>query len=471
MTSAKTFEDLKLTPWIVRQLKAVGISRPTPIQEQCIPEIMAGKDVIGVAKTGSGKTLAFALPILHHLAEEPYGIFAVVVTPTRELAYQIKESFAVIGKCMNLRQCVVIGGLEMIDQGTELARRPHIVIATPGRLYDHLNSCDTFHFRRMKYLVLDEADKLLGGPFDEEMKGIFAAVPQEKQMLLFSATMTDVLDKVKAVAKKEVFVSLEPSAVKTVEQLKQFYVLCPQYVRDGYLVEAMRRFMEKRPDTSIIIFTDTCKNCQVLSMMLNLVGFENVALHKMMHQKERLKSLAQFKSNRVNLLVATDLASRGLDIPLVELVINYNVPNAVKNYIHRVGRTARAGRLGYAITLVTPVDVKLVQNIEDEINTKLEEYKVDAQEVAKIFTHISVTRRECEIQVDQSEFYERKEINKKKQKMIDAADKVEEIQDKIIEKLKAKRKKSGKSKSTVKVKKLKKRRRKSNKKTEAAATS
>uniref|UniRef100_A0A0A9Z6B2 RNA helicase n=1 Tax=Lygus hesperus TaxID=30085 RepID=A0A0A9Z6B2_LYGHE len=445
--SAKTFEELKLSPWIVRQLKGVGITKPTPIQENCVPQVLEGKDVIGVAKTGSGKTLAFALPILHDLAQEPYGIFAIVITPTRELAYQIKESFAVIGKSMNLRQCVVVGGLEMIEQGQELARRPHIVIATPGRLYDHLNSCNTFHFRRMKYLVLDEADKLLGGPFDDEMKGIFAAVPQNKQTLLFSATMSDVLDKVKAVAKKEVFLWMESSAVKTVEQLRQFYVLCPQYVRDGYLVEAMRRFMEKRPDTSIIIFTDTCKNCQVLSMMLNLVGFENVAMHKMMHQKERLRSLAKFKSNQVNLLIATDLASRGLDIPLVELVINYNVPNAAKVYIHRVGRTARAGRVGYSMTLVTPVDVKLVQNIEQEINTKLEEYKVDAKEVAKIFTHISVTRRECEIQVDQSEFYERKEVNKKKQQILDGID-PDALRDKIIQRLREEKKRKFKRKKT-----------------------
>ncbi|KAK9510630.1 hypothetical protein O3M35_005371 [Rhynocoris fuscipes] len=423
----ETFSDLQLCPWIVRQLGTVGITTPTAVQVNCIPQILAGKDVIGVAKTGSGKTLAFALPILHMLAEEPYGIFAVIVTPTRELAFQIRDSFAIIGKCMNLRQSVVVGGLDMIAQSQELARKPHIVIGTPGRLSDHLNSCDTFHFKKIKFLVLDEADKLLGGYFDSDMKSIFSAVPENRQTLLFSATMTDTLDKVKQVAKNDMFLWQQSNQVKTVEQLH------------GYLVETLRKFNTKDDGGSIIIFTDTCKNCQLLSMTLNIIGFKNVALHNMMRQSERLASLHRFKSNHVTLLVATDLASRGLDIPLVELIINYAVPVTIKDYIHRVGRTARAGKTGYAITLVTPNEIQLLKDIEDGINTKLLEFTIKSKDVAKIFTQISVTKGECEIKLEECKFFEKKEIYKKKKLILEGKD--PDLQEKILKRLKEEKKK------------------------------
>lgn len=435
----KSFSDLSLSQSLCRQLQNVGITSPTPIQEHCIPEVLAGKDVIGVAKTGRGKTLAFALPILERLSEDPYGIFAVIVTPTRELAYQIGDTFNVVGKAMSLRCVVVVGGVKMIEQGQELARKPHIVVATPGRLLDHLNSCDTFHFKRIKYLVLDEADKLLGGPYDNEIQGIFSSLPKNKQILMFSATMTDTLDKVKAVARKEVFLWQEDAEVATVDQLEQYYVLCPAYVKDGYVVEVLRRFLAKHKNTSIILFTDTCKNCHLLSVTLNIVGFKNVPLHKMMPQKERLNSLSKFKSDCVPLLVATDVASRGLDIPAVELVLNYNVPQVPKDYIHRVGRTARAGRKGYAISIVTPEEITLLQAIEEKINTKLIEFPVSNKEVAKIFVQISITKRECEIELEQSDFYVRKAINKRKDLILNGKD-PSEIEKRIMKKIKEKKK-------------------------------
>lgn len=435
----KLFSDLKLSSNLCKQLNSVGITKPTPIQQNCIPAVLEGKDVIGVAKTGRGKTLAFALPILEKLSEDPYGIFAVVVTPTRELAYQIADTFNVIGKIVSLRCVVVVGGVEMIEQGQELTRRPHVVVATPGRLFDHLNSCDTFHFKRIKYLVLDEADKLLGGPYDKEVQGIFSNLPQNKQILMFSATMTDTLDKVKAVARKEVFLWQEVADVATVDQLEQFYVLCPGYVKDGYLVEALRRFMAKHKNTSIILFTDTCKNCHLLSMTLNIIGFNNIPLHKMMPQKERLNSLNKFKSGRVQLLVATDVASRGLDIPAVELVLNYNIPQAPKDYIHRVGRTARAGRKGYAISLITPEEIQFLHSIEENINTKLVEFPINNKEVAKIFMQISITKRECEIELEQSDFYERKAINKRKDMILNGRDPTE-LEKRIAQKIKERRK-------------------------------
>ncbi|XP_049937671.1 probable ATP-dependent RNA helicase DDX49 isoform X2 [Schistocerca serialis cubense] len=359
MQQIKSFSDLKLNSWICRQCESVGVKTPTPIQANCIPHILSGKDCIGCAKTGSGKTLAFALPILQKLCEDPYGIFALVLTPTRELAFQIADQFAVIGKAISLKHSVIVGGMDMMIQGQELDRKPHIVVATPGRLADHLESGNNTSFKKIQFLVLDEADRLLGGQFDEQMRTIFSALPRKKQTLFFSATMTDTLEEVRAVTANEVFMWEDKTEVATVDQLEQFYVLCPHDVRDGYLVETIRTFRRHHEKGSVIIFTDTCKNCQLLSMTLNEVGFENVSLHSMTQQRLRLAALAKFKSNVVRILIATDVASRD-------------------------------------------------------------------KEVAKIFTQVSVTKREAEIKLDETDFYERKMINKRKKLILEGKDPDEE---------------------------------------------
>ncbi|CAH0392930.1 unnamed protein product [Bemisia tabaci] len=430
-----SFKQLNLNSWIIRQLQNIGLTIATPIQSHCIPKILEGKDCIGCAKTGSGKTLAFAIPILQKLCEDPYGIFALVLTPTRELAYQIGDQFSVLGKPMNLRYTVVTGGMEMLTQAQELRQNPHVVISTPGRLADHLESCDTFSLKRIKFLVLDEADRLLGGLFDKQIKTIFSAIPKNCHRLLFSATMTDVLETVKEVTDKDVFVHISESEVATVDELEQLYVLCPLDIRDGYLVEVIRLYREENPRSSMIIFTDTCKNCALLSMTLNDIGFTNVALHGMIPQKQRLAALSKFKSKNVKILIATDVASRGLDIPQVELVINHTIPNEPKTYVHRVGRTARAGRGGTSISLVTPHDIKLVKAIEKVINMKMKEFPVDGKEVAKIFTEVVVTKKASESKLDESDFHEKRKIHRRKKLILEGKD-----PDEIEEQLKMKRK-------------------------------
>ncbi|KAJ4429221.1 hypothetical protein ANN_26224 [Periplaneta americana] len=242
----------------------------------------------------------------------------------------------------------------------------------------------------------------------------------------------------------QVFMWEENSKMATVDELEQYYVLCPMSVKDSYLVETVRTFKEKNEKGSIMIFTDTCKNCQLLSMILNEVGFNNVALHAMIRQKERLAALARFKSNVARILIATDVASRGLDIPSVELVINHTIPNIPKDYIHRVGRTARAGRGGMAISLITPHDIKLLHAIEEAINTKLKKYTIQDKEVMKIFTQVSVTKREAEIKLDETDFYEKKMINKRKNRILEEKDldeEEEEEKEKEKEKLKKRKKK------------------------------
>ncbi|KAG0425964.1 hypothetical protein HPB47_026895 [Ixodes persulcatus] len=407
-----TFEDLQLKKWIIDQLNSLGIKKPSPVQQNCIPSILKGKDCIGCAKTGSGKTLAFALPILQKLFEDPYGIFALVLTPTRELAFQISEQFKVIGKAVGLKDCVIVGGMDMVTQGRLLAESPHVVVSTPGRLADHLESCNTFTLGRIKFLVLDEADRLLEGHFNEQLKTIFSALPKSRQTLLFSATITKTLEELRSVAMTDPFFYTAPAEVATVEELDQRYVLTPSHVRDAYLVHVLQRFLNSVPKGSVVIFTSTCKYAATL------LSASSVHLP----QRERLAALASFKSNTTRVLVATDVASRGLDIPCVELVLNHNVPSVPKDYVHRVGRTARAGRGGMALTLVTQYDVNLLRAIEELINTKLSLHPTKESEVLKILTQVSVALREAEIRLDEQDFDERKLINRRKKLLLQGMD-------------------------------------------------
>ncbi|XP_052608615.1 probable ATP-dependent RNA helicase DDX49 isoform X1 [Peromyscus californicus insignis] len=433
------FAELGLSSWLVEQCRQLGLKQPTPVQLGCIPAILEGRDCLGCAKTGSGKTAAFVLPILQKLSEDPYGIFCLVLTPTRELAYQIAEQFRVLGKPLGLKDCIIVGGMDMVAQALELSRRPHVVIATPGRLADHLRSSSTFSMKKIRFLVMDEADRLLEQgctDFTTDLETILASVPARRQTLLFSATLTDTLKELQGLATNQPFFWEAQAPVRTVEQLDQHYLLVPEKVKDAYLVHLVQTFQDQLEDCSIIIFTNTCKTCQILCMMLRKFNFPTVSLHSMMKQplgrltnppppvvqKERFAALAKFKSSVYRILIATDVASRGLDIPTVQVVINHNTPGLPKIYIHRVGRTARAGRQGRAITLVTQYDIHLLHAIEEQIKKQLEELAVEEAEVLNILTQVNVVRRECEIKLEASHFDEKKEINKRKQLILEGKD-------------------------------------------------
>ncbi|MBN3303014.1 DDX49 helicase, partial [Amia calva] len=394
------FSSLGISDWLIGQCKQMGISKPTPVQESCVPAILEGRDCMGCAKTGSGKTAAFVLPVLQKLAEDPYGIYCLVLSPTRELAYQIAEQFRVLGKPLGLRDCIIVGGMDMVKQALELSKKPHVVVATPGRLADHIRSSNTFSLKNIRFLILDEADRLLEQgctDFTKDLEVILGAVPAKRQTLLFSATLTDTLQELKGIAMNKPFFWESKSEVRTVDELDQRYILTPEKVKDAYLVHLIQKFQDEHDDWSIIIFTNTCKNCQILNMMLREFNFHSVALHSMMKQRQRFENLAKFKSSVFKILIATDVAARGLDIPTVQVVINHNTPGLPKIYIHRVGRTARAGRHGVSITLVTQYDIHLVHAIEEQNQVKLKEYSAEEAEVLKILTQVNVTRRECEI--------------------------------------------------------------------------
>lgn len=419
------FSALGLSEWLSQQCRQMGINKPTPVQQSCVPAILEGRDCMGCAKTGSGKTAAFVLPVLQKLSEDPYGIFCLVLTPTRELAYQIGEQFRVLGRPLGLRDCVVVGGMNMVAQALELSKKPHVVIATPGRLADHIRSSNTFNMRKLRFLVLDEADRLLEQgctDFTKDLEVILGAVPAKRQTLLFSATLTDTLQELKSIALNKPFYWESQSEVRTVDELDQRYILVAEKVKDAYLVRLIQKFQNEHEDWSIMIFTSTCKNCQILNMMLREFSFPSVALHSMMKQKQRFAALAKFKSSIFKILIATDVAARGLDIPTVQVVINHNTPGLPKIYVHRVGRTARAGRHGVSITLVTQYDIHLVHAIEEQNKAKLKEFSMAESEVLKILTQVNVTRRECEIKLESSDFDEKKEINKRKQMILEGKD-------------------------------------------------
>ncbi|KFR07806.1 putative ATP-dependent RNA helicase DDX49, partial [Opisthocomus hoazin] len=314
---------------------------------------------------------------------------------------------------------------DMVAQALELSRKPHVVIATPGRLADHLRSSNTFSLKKLKFLVLDEADRLLEQgctDFTADLEVILEAVPARRQTLLFSATLTDTLKELKGLARNRPFFWEAVSEVRTVDELDQRYLLVPEALKDAYLVHLIQTFQDEHEDWSVIVFTKTCKDCQVLNMMLRKFSFPSVALHSMMKQRQRFAALAKFKSSIFKILIATDVAARGLDIPAVQVVINHNTPGLPKIYIHRVGRTARAGRKGIAITLVTQYDIHLVHAIEEEIKLKLQEFSAEERFVLDILTHVNITRRECEIKLEAMDFDEKKEINKRKQMILEGKD-------------------------------------------------
>ena len=414
---ADTFSALKLDEWLVRACSNLGIHSPTAVQSNCIPPILCGRDCIGCAQTGSGKTAAFALPVLQTLAKDPYGIFAVVLTPTRELAIQIADQFKVFGAHISIRVAVVVGGMDMVQQSISLANKPHILIGTPGRVADHVKSTD-LSLKKVQILVMDEADRLLDPSFHPDLETVFSSMPAKRQTLIFSATLTDTLKELKAITNNNCFFWSEVTETATVSTLDQRYVFIPAKVRDTYFVHLVELFYAIE-NKSVLVFTSTCRSCQVLTELLRKMDYPCVCLHSFMGQSERIAALAKFKSSLIKVLICTDVGSRGLDIPRVGVVLNYNVPSCPKDYVHRVGRTARAGLCGRAVTLVSQFDVKRLQGIEALTGSKMEELETVEGIVLKRLQTVSMARREVEVRLTESEFGERQKINRAKRRILE----------------------------------------------------
>ncbi|RYP31809.1 hypothetical protein DL767_005540 [Monosporascus sp. MG133] len=382
-----SFESLKLRPWLVQSLKNMAIRRPTGIQALCIPEILKGRDCIGTSRTGSGKTVAFAAPILQKLAEDPSAIFAVVLTATRELALQIYEQVKAISAPQSVKAILVTGGSDMRPQAIALAQRPHVVIATPGRLADHIRCSgeDTIcGLRRVRYVVLDEADRLLaaGGPGSmlpdiEECLGVLPP-PTQRQTLLFTATITPEVRALKDMppkpGKEPAFVcEVDTQTLAVPATLRQMYIQVNVTHKEYYLHTFL--LTEANAEKSLIIFCNRTSTAEYLHHLLRLLEHRVTSLHSKLPQRQRIDNLGRFRASAARILVATDVASRGLDIPEVSMVINYDVPQEPDDYIHRVGRTARAGRKGDAVTFVGQRDVERIHAIEQRVGRQMEEWE------------------------------------------------------------------------------------------------
>ncbi|KAE9400726.1 DEAD-domain-containing protein [Gymnopus androsaceus JB14] len=376
-TEPVIFQSLGLIDPLLKALEQLKFTQPTEIQSQALPYALEGRDIIGVAETGSGKTAAFALPILQKLWDEPKGLFACILAPTRELAYQISQQFEALGSAMGVRCAVIVGGMEITTQAVALAKKPHIIVATPGRLNDHLENTKGFNLRNLKYLVLDEADRLLDMDFGPVIDKILKVIPTERSTYLFSATMTTKVAKLQRASLSNPVRVEVSSRYQTVSTLLQYYCLMPLKDKDTYLIYLANTLAQN----SIIIFTRTVHDAARLAIILRSLGFPAIPLHGQLNQSQRLGALGKFKSGGQRVLVATDVASRGLDIPSVDIVINFDIPTHSKDYIHRVGRTARAGRAGKSITLVTQYDVELVQRIEKVTGKKMDLWDTDKEEV------------------------------------------------------------------------------------------
>ncbi|KAL5746609.1 hypothetical protein ACOSP7_027755 [Xanthoceras sorbifolium] len=422
-STASSFAGLGLAEWAVQTCKELGMKRPTAVQAHCIPKILEGRDVLGLAQTGSGKTAAFALPILQRLAENPYGVLALVVTPTRELAFQLAEQFRALGSCLHLRCEVVVGGMDMLTQARNLVARPHVVIATPGRIKVLLEEDPDIPpvFSKTKFLVLDEADRVLDSGFEEELRVVFRCLPKNRQTLLFSATMTSDLQMLLELSGNKAYFYEAYEGFKTVDTLKQQFIKMPKKVKDVYLVYMLSK-MEDMGIRSAIIFVSTCRNCHRLSLLLEELDQKAASLHSFKSQSLRLSSLHRFKSGQASILIATDVASRGLDIPTVDLVVNYDIPRNPRDYVHRVGRTARAGRGGLSLSFITQNDVVLLHAIEAELGKQLEEFECKEQEVLSDITKIFNASRVAKMKL-MDEGFDEKAKERKKQKLKTLAEK------------------------------------------------
>jgi ATP-dependent RNA helicase DDX47/RRP3 len=346
--------------------------------------------LIGLAETGSGKTAAFALPILQALLDKPQPLFGLVLAPTRELAYQISLAFEALGSLISVRCAVIVGGMDMVPQAIALGRKPHIIVATPGRLLDHLENTKGFSLRSLKYLVMDEADRLLDLDFGPILDKILKVLPRERRTYLFSATMSSKVESLQRASLKDPLrVSISSNKYQTVSTLLQSYVFIPHQHKDTYLVYLINEFAGQ----SAIVFTRTVNETQRIAILLRTLGFGAIPLHGQLSQSARLGALNNFRAGSREILVATDVAARGLDIPSVDVVLNYDLPPDSKTYIHRVGRTARAGKSGHAISVVTQYDVEIWLRIEAALGKKQKEYATEKEEVMVFKARVEEAQR------------------------------------------------------------------------------
>lgn len=364
MTSTPQFSDLKLLEPLLKALNETGYTTPTPIQLAAIPSLLEGRDLLGCAQTGTGKTAAFALPILQRLAmnwgkTEPRHPRALILTPTRELAIQIQESFRTYGKHLKLRSEVIFGGVGQGQQVRNLARGTEILVATPGRLLDLIEQRH-LSLRQLEIFVLDEADRMLDMGFIHDIRKVIALLPPKRHNLFFSATMPPEIEKLAGtLLKNPVRVEVTPVA-STAEKISQSVM----YVESGDKKSLLRHVLQDPALKRVIVFTRTKHGANRVSETLEKNRIPSAAIHGNKSQGARQRALEEFRVGRIRVLVATDIAARGIDIDGITHVINFEIPNISESYVHRIGRTARAGAEGEAISFCDAEERAYIRDIE-----------------------------------------------------------------------------------------------------------
>jgi ATP-dependent RNA helicase RhlE len=373
-----SFNKLGLSAELLRAVNEQGYDKPTPVQQQAIPLILEGRDVLAGAQTGTGKTAGFALPLLQHLQMSPsreHKVRVLVLTPTRELAAQVGESIKTYGQHLPVRSTVIFGGVGINPQISQLRRGVDVVVATPGRLLDHIRQ-KTADLSNVEILVLDEADRMLDMGFIRDMRKIFAVLPDRRQTLLFSATFSN---EIRGLAGEllddpaQIQVTPKNTAAERVHQ-----VVYPVDRRRKRELLSHRIGLENW--RQVLVFTRTKHGANRLAQQLERDGIEAAAIHGNKSQGARTRALGDFKSGKVRVLVATDIAARGLDIDKLPHVVNYELPNVPEDYVHRIGRTARAGQAGHAISLVCVDEHKLLRDIERLLKQKIEQQIIPGYE-------------------------------------------------------------------------------------------
>ncbi|MCM8747686.1 DEAD/DEAH box helicase [Thermomicrobiaceae bacterium CFH 74404] len=362
------FAGLGLSDPLLRAIREVGFEEPMPVQAEAIPIMLAGRDLIAQAHTGTGKTAAFALPILQRLEPDGTAPQALVLTPTRELAVQVAQTFHRLGKYLDTRVLAVYGGQPIERQLRALRHPVDVVVGTPGRVMDHLRR-ETLRLDQVRVVILDEADEMLNMGFIEDVEWILERTPRERQTGLFSATIPDrVAELARRYLRDPVRIAIEPERVTAPRTTQVFYEVAPRAK-----VEALARILDLETPASAIVFCRTKSGVDELAHALQALGYAAEAIHGDMSQVQRDRVMARFRSGQAELLIATDLAARGLDIPIVSHVINYDIPSDPESYVHRIGRTGRAGAPGVAITLVTPRERWMLRTIERAIGQRLQQ--------------------------------------------------------------------------------------------------
>jgi len=361
------FNQFNFHPLIAAGVTAAGYDTPTPIQQQAIPPVLAGKDVMGLAQTGTGKTAAFALPILQHLVDGPRGrIRALIVAPTRELAEQIHEAISTLGRKTKLRSMTVYGGVNVNPQIQKLKQGVEVVVACPGRLLDHLSQ-GTIDLSHVDVLVLDEADQMFDMGFLPDIRKILKQIPAKRQTLLFSATMPPDIRKLASEILREPVTVQVGNTAPPVTVSHAIYPVA-QHLKTALLLELLHH-----TDTdSVLIFTRTKHRAKRLGEQLEKTGYKAASLQGNLSQTRRQAALDGFRDGTFQILVATDIAARGIDVSQISHVVNYDIPDTAEAYVHRIGRTGRAARSGDAFTLVTGEDNVMVRTIEKTLGAPLE---------------------------------------------------------------------------------------------------